>query len=100
MICVFVVPIKSTKNVVGDKMNNKKSRPDDLTAEVLLADAMLRLTVLEKILIEKGIFSKDELKSVSDKLVENITKVILEKINSSNNLDDFINLLGKSSEKN
>lgn len=79
-------------------MSNKKSKPSDLTPDVLLADTMLRLTALERVLIEKGLVSKEELKVITDSLVEKITKVIMDRVESSKNLDEFINALGKKDQ--
>lgn len=78
-------------------MSDKK--PTDLTTDVLLADAMLRITALEKLLISKGLFTKEELSQVTDVLIEQISKAIMGKVNSSKNLDDFIISLTSTSKK-
>jgi hypothetical protein len=80
-------------------MTDNKPKPTDLTSDVLLADTMLRLTALEKLLIQKGLISKDELKEITDVLVENVTKVIMDKVESSKNLDDFVAALGRDIKK-
>lgn len=80
-------------------MNEKKTNVADLTSDVLLADAMLRLTALEKVLIEKELITKDELKAMTDMLVEKITKVVMDRVKSSKNLDDFVASLGGDIKK-
>lgn len=99
MILALVILARNTKNVVVDNMSDKKTNVDDLTSDVLLADAMLRLTALEKVLIEKGIITKDELKTMTDILVEKITKVVMDRVKSSKNLDDFVASLGGNIKK-
>lgn len=80
-------------------MSDKKTKPNDLTQDVLLADTMLRLTALEKVLVAKNLVTKDELKEMTDVLVERVTKVIMDKVESSKNLDDFVAALGRDVKK-
>lgn len=91
MICVIVDLIVNTKNVVENKMNDKK--PTDITVDLLIADAMLRITVLEKLLISKGVFSKEELLQETTLLIEQVSKVVMNKVESSKDLNDFISSL-------
>jgi hypothetical protein len=91
--------VRSTKNVVEGNMSDKKAKPSDMTQDVLLADTMLRLTALEKVLVAKNLVTKDELKEMTDILVEKVTKVIMDKVESSKNLDDFVTSLGKDIKK-
>jgi polygalacturonase len=65
--------------------DNKK-----LTMEVLLADTMLRITAIEKLLIEKSVFSKEELLQLMTEISKSVSKVILEKAKSSKNINEFI----------
>ena len=80
-------------------MTENKPKPSDLTSDVLLADAMLRLSALEKVLIDKGIIGKDELKAMTNILIEKVTKVIMDQVSSSKNLDDFVAALGTDLKK-
>lgn len=79
-------------------MTDKKP-PVDLNTDILLADALLRLTALEKVLIQKGLITKDELNEVTASLVEKVTKVILDKVQSSKDLNDFVASLGGEIKK-
>jgi hypothetical protein len=80
-------------------MSDKKLSAADLTSDVLLADAMLRLTALERVLIQKNIITKDELKAMTDILLDKITKVVMDNVKNSNNLDDFVASLGADVKK-
>jgi len=74
-------------------MTEKKS-PVEFSSDILLADTLLRLTALEKLLIQKGLITKDELNDLTAVLVENVTKVIMDKVKSSKDLNDFVSSLG------
>ena len=67
----------------------------EITQEILMADAMLRLTTLEKLLIDKGILTKQEIVDESESIAKHISKVILEKSNISKDLPEFIKNLEK-----
>lgn len=99
MTFVLAILVRNIKNVVGGNMSDKKTKPNDLTQDVLLADTMLRLTALEKVLVAKNLVTKDELKEMTDVLVERVTKVIMDKVESSKNLDDFVAALGRDVKK-
>ncbi len=77
----------------------EKKPPIDLNTDILLADALLRLTALEKVLIQKGLITKDELNDVTATLVEKVTKVILDKVQSSKDLNEFVASLGGEIKK-
>jgi hypothetical protein len=79
-------------------MTDNKSKPTELTSDVLIADVMLRLTALEKLLIQKGLMTKEELQAMTNILVENVTKVIMDKVQSAKDLDDFVVSLGTESK--
>jgi hypothetical protein len=82
-----------------NKMSEKKNSPVELNSDILLADALLRVTALEKLLIQKGIITKVELSEVTNSLVEKVTKLVLDKLQTSKGLDDFINSLGGENKK-
>jgi len=77
-------------------MENKKSeKSETLTSDILIADIMLRLTAIEKLLIDKNILAKEELLSTTQEIAKSVSKVILEKAQSSKDIDDFIHSLEK-----
>lgn len=61
------------KNVVENNM--KKEEEEDLT----IADILLSIKALEELLISKNVITLEEYNSMKEKIVENISKVILEK---------------------
>lgn len=78
-------------------MNKKQS--EELTNDVLLADALIRISTLENLLISKGIFTKEEFKKATSEIAVNITKVILQRANVTGDLDSFIkNMPGYASK--
>lgn len=81
-------------------MTDKKPEASELTTDLLMADALLRLTVLEKLLISKGFFTKEELSKVTESLVEQVTKVIMDKVQSSKDLGEFIESLASHKKDN
>jgi hypothetical protein len=56
-----------------------KNQTQQLTNDVLIADALLRIRVLELLLVQKGIVSELELQQVVQDLSEKITNSILQK---------------------
>lgn len=74
-------------------MTDKKPETPELTTDILIADCMLRLTALETLLLQKGVFTRDELTVVSLEITERLSKAILEKVQVSKNLDEFISSL-------
>lgn len=56
-----------------------KNQSQQLTNDVLIADALLRIRVLELLLVQKGIVSELELQQVVHDLSEKITNSILQK---------------------
>lgn len=61
--------------------------------DVMLADVMLRLTAMEKLLISKGIFTQDELVACTEDIAKKIAKGILEKMQSSKTIEEFVSNL-------
>ncbi|HEY5267969.1 MAG TPA: hypothetical protein VII94_02450 [Candidatus Saccharimonadales bacterium] len=75
-------------------MSDKKpDNKQDITTDMLMADVMLRITAMEKILIDKGVFSVEELQASTKEIAERVTKVVMEKAASSKNLEEFISKL-------
>lgn len=67
--------------------DNKKN---ELTTDVLLADIMLRLTAVEKLLIEKKAFTQEELSKTTDEIAQRVAKVVLEKAQAAKNLGELV----------
>lgn len=81
-------------------MSEKKSdSKQELTNDVLMADVMLRVTAIEKLLIEKGIFTQEELTQTTEEIAKRIAKVVLEKAQASKSVDEFIANLEASPNK-
>ncbi len=73
--------------------DKKPDNKQDITTDMLMADVMLRITAIEKILIDKGVFTVEELQASTKEIAERVTKVVMEKAASSKNLEDFISKL-------
>lgn len=80
-------------------MTEKKNPPIDFNSDILLADALLRLTALEKLLIQKGLITKGELDDLTSILVEKVTKIVMDKVQSSKDLNEFVDSLGAEFKK-
>ncbi len=78
---------------------SEKEKKVELTTDVLLADVMLRITALEKLLIEKNVFTQEELAATTDEIAKRVAKVVLEKANASKDIEDFISKLENSGKK-
>jgi len=72
-------------------MNKKES--EELTNSLLVADALLRLRTLEKLLISKGVFTQEEFNQEMDTLAKQIAKSILEKAHVKGDIDEMIKSL-------
>ena len=76
--------------MIWETIMTGKNKNPELTTDVLLADVMLRLTALEKLLIEKGTFTQEELAQATDEIAQKVTKIVLEKANASKDVEEFI----------
>jgi hypothetical protein len=74
-------------------MTDKKIDKQEITSDILMADAMLRITALEKLLLEKGLFTQEELTVATEEIAKRVAQVVLEKAQSSKNIKDFISKL-------
>lgn len=97
MIYVFVGRVVNTKNAVENNMPNKIL--EDFREELLLVEVLVRVTVIEKLLIDKGLFTKEEFLEQTSKISSEITEMILEKINTTTDLDKIAEKM-KSSKDN
>jgi len=57
-------------------MSDKKP---EITNDILMADLMLRVTTMEKLLLDKGIISREDFLKVMEEIASNASKVVLEK---------------------
>jgi hypothetical protein len=71
-------------------MTDEKPKQPPLSNDMFIADTMLRITALEKLLIQKGVFTVEELITVTEETAKNIAKVVLEKLQASKDLEAFI----------
>lgn len=69
-------------------MNKKEA--EELTNEVLLTDALLKLKTLEILLVSKGVFTQEEFDKEMNVAVKSIAKSILQKANVPGDLDEII----------
>lgn len=75
---------------------NKKT---ELTNDVLVADIMLRLTAIEKLLIEKGVFTTEELSTATEEIAKRVAKVVLEKAQASKKIEELTASLADAPKK-
>lgn len=81
-------------------MSEKKpDNKQELTNDVLMADVMLRVTAIEKLLIEKGVFTQEELTQTTEEIAKRVAKVVLEKAQASKSVDEFISNLESTAGK-
>lgn len=80
-------------------MTDKKDGKHELTTDVLIADIMLRITAMEKLLIDKGVFTQVELATATDEIAKRVAKVVLEKAQASKNIEEFMADLEKSAKE-
>lgn len=71
-------------------MSDKKTDKKEMATDVLMADTMLRLTALEKVLIDKGLATLEELNAASEEIAKRVAKVVIEKAQAAKNIDEFI----------
>lgn len=67
-------------------MSDEKDDKKELNSSLLVADIMLRITALEKLLIEKGVFTSAELTTVTDDIAKRVAKVVLDKVQAAQNV--------------
>lgn len=75
------------ENLMTEKKPDNKQ---EITNDILMADVMLRVTAIEKLLIEKGIFTQEELSQSTEEIAKRVAKVVLEKAQASKNVEEFI----------
>ena len=66
---------------------------DNNSFSLLLADLMLRVTVLEKLLIDKGMLSKEEVIALSNEIATKVTENITKQVNAGKTIDEVMSAL-------
>ena len=61
---------------------------------MLIADLMLRVTALEKLLVDKGIMTKEEITQTADEIASKVAKTVVQKINATKHIDKMVEELG------
>lgn len=79
-------------------MKNKKNQLD-ITNDILIANMMLRITAMEKLLINKAIFTQEELLKITDYFSQKVANMVLEKAKTSNTLEELISSLESSAKE-
>jgi len=67
----------------------------DFTNDVIMADLMLRLTAMESLLLDKGLFTKEEMLKVVDEIATKASNMVMQKAIESKNVEDFVANLSK-----
>lgn len=67
-------------------MNNK----ENIDIDILIADLMIRISTVEKLLISKNIISQEEYSSELESLAKSVSEMVLKTAEKSSNLEDFI----------
>lgn len=81
-------------------MTDKKDGKNELTSDIMMADIMLRVTAMEKLLVDKGLLTQAELAAANDEIAKKVAKVVLERAQASKNLEEFVAELESSSKDN
>lgn len=70
-------------------------KENDITNDVLIADALLRIKTIENLLISKGVFTKDEFQDELEAVAKKIAKSLLQKAGIPGEIDDLLRALGQ-----
>ena len=73
---------------------------NDMSNDIMIADILLRITTLEKLLVSKGILSQEEINTMMDDLSSKILKSILEKSNIPGDHDEILKNMKDDKSKN
>jgi hypothetical protein len=76
-----------------------KKDHNDLSNEMMVADALLRLRAMENLLIAKGIFTQEEFSKEMSAIATQIAKTILQKAKVPGDLDELIRSLQEPPKK-
>lgn len=78
---------------------DKKGLPPEYNTDLYLADILLRLTVLEKMLFDNNIINKEEYAKELEAVAVRTSKSILEHVDRSKDIQDFVNKLEEKARK-
>jgi hypothetical protein len=78
-------------------MNRKEA--EELTNDVLIADALLQLKAMQDLLITKGVFTQEEFVVAMEAISRKIAKSILQKAQVQGNIDEIIDSINSPSGK-
>lgn len=98
MICAPVVVVKNIKNALIIDIGVNNMDKSNISLDVQLANILFRLTVIEHLLLQKGLISPQELEEASQTLLDKVSKVILQKLDATQSLDELIASLSKDSK--
>ena len=74
-------------------MSDKKD--ENITSDIILADLMLRVAVLEQLLLQKGTLNKEEVLKATEEIATKASKVVMERAQSSKSVEEFVSNLEK-----
>lgn len=80
-------------------MTDEKPKKTPVSNDILIADIMLRITAMEKLFLDKGLVTIEELQATTEEIARNVAKVVLEKAQTSKNIDEFISELKLTDKK-
>lgn len=80
-------------------MTDKKPDPKVFASDILITEIMLRLTALENLMIKKGVFTKEEIIATTEEIAKGVAKTVLEKVNASKNVEEFVSGLEEAYNK-
>lgn len=67
-----------------------KKEAKGLTSDVLIADALIRIKTIEKLLVAKNVFTQEEYQQQMREITDLLSRTILEKAGIPGNLDEII----------
>lgn len=72
-----------------------KKQAQEINSEILLTDLLIRVSTLEKLLINKGFITQEEFTNTMKETAFNIMKDVLQKANVPGDLDKILNDMQK-----
>lgn len=77
-----------------------KSKSAQIENEIMIADILLRITVLEKLLVSKGLLNQEEINAMMEDLSSKVLKSILETSNVPGNHEEILESIKVNKLKN
>ena len=78
-------------------MNKKES--EELTSTLAIADLLVHIRTLEKLLISKGVFTQEEFNKEMEDMIAMVAKSILQNAQVKGDIDEMINSLRSAKPK-